>query len=146
MRTRTIQTTLGILAAIYSYGLAAGISFAQVLPPGIPRGGPDTTGATIEGRVLLPSGQSANFNVKIILSEVHRPLITLYTNKHAEFRFPNLREGEYFVKAVADEKAYEPVNQRVWLGRSLTYQLNITLRKKEEFAERKSDAHSITST
>jgi Tfp pilus assembly protein PilF len=146
MRTRTIQTTLGILAAIYSYGLAAGISFAQVLPPGIPRGGPDTTGATIEGRVLLPSGQSANFNVKIILSEVHRPLITLYTNKHAEFRFPNLREGEYFVQAVADEKIYEPVSQKVWLNRGQTYHLNITLRKKEEITTRKTGAQVVSAT
>src|SRR5262249_18219925 len=65
MRTRTIQTTLGVLAAICSCGLAV-ISFAQEPPPGIPRRGSDPTGATIEGRILLPSGQSADFNVKII--------------------------------------------------------------------------------
>jgi tetratricopeptide (TPR) repeat protein len=100
----------------------------------------------IEGRVLLPSGQSANFNVKIALSELHRPLVTLYTNKHAEFRFPNLREGEYYVQAVADEKIYEPVTQRVWLNRGQTYQLTITLRKKEETAKRKAGAQVVSAT
>jgi tetratricopeptide (TPR) repeat protein len=99
----------------------------------------------IEGRVLLPSGQSANFNIKITLSELHRPLATLYTNKHAEFRFPNLREGEYYVQAVANEKIYEPASpQRVWLNRSQTYQLAITLRKKEEIANRKAGAQVVS--
>jgi tetratricopeptide (TPR) repeat protein len=135
---------LVILAVVSSFVLGAA-SFAQEPPREVPRG-PDPNNATIEGRVILPSGQSANLNVKIILSELHRPLVTIYTNKHGEFRFTTLREGEYFVKAIADEKAYEPVTQRVWLGRSLTYHLNITLRKKEEFAERKSDAHSISAT
>jgi tetratricopeptide (TPR) repeat protein len=124
----------------------AAVSLAQEPPLGIPRRGSDPTGATIEGRVLLPSGQSADFNVKIILSEVHRPLSTLYTNKHAEFRFPNLREGEYYVQAVADEKIYEPVTQRVWLGRGATYQLTITLRKKEEIAIRKAGARVVSAT
>jgi tetratricopeptide (TPR) repeat protein len=98
----------------------------------------------IEGRVLLPSGQSANLNVKIILSELHRPLTTIYTNKHAEFRFTNLREGEYFVQAVADEKVYEPASQRLWLGRSLIYQLTLTLRKKGEIAKRETGEQVVS--
>jgi len=123
----------------------AAISFAQEGPLGT-RIGPDPISALIEGRILLPSGQSADFNVKIILSEVHRPLTTLYTNKHAEFRFPNLREGEYYVQAVADEKIYEPVTQRVWLDRGQTYRLAITLRKKEEIAERKAGAQVVSAS
>jgi Flp pilus assembly protein TadD len=142
MRARTIQTTLAILAVFCPFVLAAA-SFAQEAPPEIRRG-PDPTNAMIEGRVLLPSGQSANFNVKITLSELHRPLTTLYTNKHAEFRFSNLREGEYYVQAVADEKIYEPVTQRVWLNRGQTYQLTITLRKKEEIAKRKAGAQVVS--
>lgn len=140
---RTIQTTLAVLTVVCSFALAA-ISFAQETPLEIRRG-PDPTNAMIEGRVLLPSGQSADFNVKITLSELHRPLATLYTNKHAEFRFPNLREGEYYVQAVADEKIYEPAPpQRVWLNRSQTYQLAITLRKKEEIAKRKTGAQVVS--
>ncbi len=143
MRSTIIQTALAISTVVCSLVLAI-ISFAQEPPPGIARRGPDPTNAMIEGRVLLPSGQSANFNVKIILSEMHRPLVTLYTNKHAEFRFQNLREGEYYVQAVADEKAYEPVIHRLWLNRSQSYQLAITLRKKEEAAERKTGARVVS--
>src|SRR5262249_51399786 len=66
-----------------------------------------------------------------------KSLSTLYTNKHAEFRFPNLSEGEYYVQALADEKTYEPVTQRVRLARGQIYELAITLRKKEEVARRK---------
>jgi tetratricopeptide (TPR) repeat protein len=121
------------------------ISFAQEPPREINRG-PDPTNALIEGRILLPSGQSANFNVKITLSEQHRPLATLYTDRHAEFRFPNLREGEYYVQAVADETIYEPVTQKVWLGRSLTYKLTITLRKKGEIAKREAGAQVVSAT
>lgn len=141
--TRAIQTTLAISTAVCSFVLAV-VSFAQDPPLEIARRSPDPTNAMIEGRILLPSGQSANFNVKVTLSEQHRPLNTLYTNKHAEFRFQNLREGEYYVQAVADEKIYEPVTQRIWLNRSLTYQLTITLRKKEEIAERKADAQVVS--
>src|SRR5262245_8326446 len=144
MRTRAIQITLAILTAVCSSILAV-TSFAQEPPLDINRG-PDPTNAMIDGRVLLPSGQSANFNVNITLSEMHRPLATLYTNKHAEFRFPNLREGEYFVQAVADEKIYEPVTQRVILTRSQNYQLSITLRKKEEIVKRKSSAQVVSAS
>lgn len=145
MGTRTVQTTLAVTTAVCSFVLAA-VSFAQAPPPDIGRRGQDPTSGLIEGRVLLPSGQSADFNVKITLSELHRPLITLYTNKHAEFRFPNLREGEYYVQADADEKIYEPVTQRVWLNRGQTYQLTITLRKKEEIAKRKVGAEVVSAT
>src|SRR5215510_7852437 len=111
MRARIIRS---ILTIVYSCALAMSI-FAQAAPLDVPRRSPDPGNAQIEGRVLLPSGQSANFNVKIILSELHRPLSTLYTNKHAEFRFLNLREGEYYVQVIADEKLYESVTQTVLL-------------------------------
>jgi tetratricopeptide (TPR) repeat protein len=137
-----MKTVFVISTVVFSFVLAV-VSFAQEVPLEIARG-PDPTNAMIEGRILLPSGQSANFNVKITLSEMHRPLVTLYTNKHAEFRFQNLREGEYYVLAIADEKIYEPVTQRVWLGRSLTYQLTITLRKKGEAAKSKAGAQVVS--
>jgi tetratricopeptide (TPR) repeat protein len=140
MRTKIVQTAWNVMVAI---GLAA-VSFAQNPASDAPRRTPDPNNAMIEGRVLLPSGQSANFNVKIILSEMHRPLVTLYTNKHAEFRFPNLREGEYYVQAVADEKIYETATQRIWLDRSQNYQLTISLRKKEEVAKRKEGAQVVS--
>jgi Tfp pilus assembly protein PilF len=145
MGTKIIRTTNAILTAVFSCCLAA-VSYAQNAASETSRRGPDPVNAMIEGRVLLPSGQSANFNIKIILSELHRPLATLYTNKHAEFRFPNLREGEYYVQAIADEKIYEPITQRIWLDRSYNYQLTITLRKKEEIAKRKEGTQVVSAT
>jgi tetratricopeptide (TPR) repeat protein len=110
------------------------------------RRGADPNTAMIEGHVLLPSGQSANFNVKIILGDLTQPLNTLYTNKHAEFRFPNLSEGEYYVQALGDEKTYEPVTQRVRLARGQTYQLTLTLRKKEEIASRNKGGKTVSAS
>jgi len=142
---KIIQIILAVLAAVCSCS-SAPITFAQDAPLDIPRRGPDPNNALIEGRVLLPSGQSANFNIKIILSELNRPLFTLYTNKHAEFRLPNLSEGVYYVQAVADEKIYEPVTQKLWLGRSQIYQLTITLRKKDEIASRKTGSQVVSAS
>lgn len=83
MGTKIIKITL---AAVCSCGVAA-VAFPQDIPLDVPRRGGDPINALIEGRILLPSGQSANFNVKVTLSELNRPLATLYTNKHAEFRY-----------------------------------------------------------
>ncbi len=72
---------------------------AQQVPLDMPRRGSDSNDALIEGHVLLPSGQAVTFNVKIILRDMKNPLATLYTNKHGEFRFTNLSEGDYYVQA-----------------------------------------------
>jgi tetratricopeptide (TPR) repeat protein len=142
METKLIRS---ILVAACSAAVAM-IAFAQESPLEVPRRGPDPNNALIEGRILLPSGQSANFNIKVILSDLNRPLSTLYTNKHAEFRFPNLSEGTYYVQAVADEKTYEPVTQKLWLGRSQVYQLSITLRKKVEIVSRKTGSQVVSAS
>lgn len=135
--------TMAIIAAVCS-GMMTGCAFAQDAPLEVRSRGVDPNNALIEGRVILPSGQAANFNIKIILSELHRPLFTIYTNKHAEFRFTNLREGVYYVQAVGDEKIYEPVTQKIWLGRSMVYQLSITLRAKVETTDRKTGKQVVS--
>lgn len=117
-------------AFLYACVLAASAR-AQDIPLDIPRRGADPTNALIEGRVLLPSGQAATANVKIVLSDLQNPLTTFYTNKHAEFRLPNLSEGVYYVQAIGDEKLYEPVVATVRLARSQIYQLTLTLRLKD---------------
>ncbi|HEY7183948.1 MAG TPA: tetratricopeptide repeat protein [Blastocatellia bacterium] len=139
------KITQFIVALVCSIGLAP-VSFAQSIPLEVRRRGEDPTNALIEGRVLLPSGQSANFNVKIILSDLNRQVSTLYTNKNAEFRFPNLNGGEYYVQAVADEKIYEPATQKIRLAPGQIYQLAITLRKKEEVARRKTGSQVVTAS
>ena len=118
------------LIVLYVCGFAASIQ-AQEIPLDIPRRGADPNNALIEGRIILPSGQAASANIKIVLSDLERPLTTFYTNKHAEFRLPNLSEGLYYVQALGDETLYEPVTATVRLARSQNYQLTLTLRLKE---------------
>ncbi len=137
------KTVKVYLAMFYLCGLAVSVS-SQEIPIDMSRRGGDPNNALIEGRVLLPSGQSANFNIKIVFSDIKSNLATLYTNKHAEFRFPNLSEGIYYVQAVADENRYEPVTATVRLARSQIFQLSITLRVKDEFVSRKSGSQIIS--
>ena len=66
MRTKIV---FAISTAICSFVLAV-ISFAQETPLEITRRGPDPNNGMIEGRVLLPSGQSANFNIKVLLKKL----------------------------------------------------------------------------
>jgi tetratricopeptide (TPR) repeat protein len=120
-------------------------AFAQQVPLDMPRRGSDTNDALIEGHVLLPSGQSVDFNVKIILKDLKNPLATLYTNKHGEFRFSNLSEGDYYVEVVADENKYDPVTQIVRLGRAQIYELTLTLRKKLDVSGRRVEGKTISS-
>jgi tetratricopeptide (TPR) repeat protein len=121
------------------------MAFGQQVPLDMPRRGADSNDALIEGHVVLPSGQTVDFNVKIVLRDLKNPLATLYTNKHGEFRFTNLSEGDYYVQALADEKAYEPVTQIVRLGRGEIYELTLMLRKKLEVSARKVESRTISS-
>ncbi len=91
----------------------------------------DPHNAVIEGRVTLPSGFSADRNVKITLKNSQSILSTRYSNKHGEFRFDNLSEGVYFVQAEIDGPDFEPKTERVALGRGVVWQLTVQLRAKE---------------
>lgn len=93
---------------------------------------PDPNNASIEGRVVLPSGRSADINVRITLSNAQSTLTTFFTNRHGEFRFMNLSEGTYYVRAEGDAGRYEPVTASVRLSRGQITQLIITLKSKEE--------------
>lgn len=90
----------------------------------------DTNNAVIEGRVTLPSGFSADRNVKITLKNSQSTLSMLYSNKHGEFRFDNLSEGIYFVQAEIDNEPFEPVEGKVVLGRGITAELTLQLKEK----------------
>ena len=92
----------------------------------------DPSSAQIEGRLRLPSGQSAELNIKITLGNSTSTLNTLFTNKHGEFRFPDLKEGIYYVQASGNEEVFEPVSEMVTIGRGQVVQLTISLRFKPE--------------
>jgi Flp pilus assembly protein TadD len=130
--------------AIFLYSITM-VCPAQQVPLDMPRRGSDSNDALIEGHVVLPSGQAVDFNVKIILRDMKNPLATLYTNKHGEFRFTNLSEGDYYVQVVADENKYDPVTQIVRLGRAQIYELTLTLHRKLEVSGRKVEGKTVSS-
>jgi tetratricopeptide (TPR) repeat protein len=88
----------------------------------------DTNNAVIEGRVALPSGFAAERNVRITLRNSQMVLSTRYTSKHGEFRFDNLSEGMYYVRAEVDE--FDPAEQRIALGRGIVWEATLELREK----------------
>jgi tetratricopeptide (TPR) repeat protein len=89
----------------------------------------DTNNAVIEGRVSLPTEFAAERYVKITLRNSQATLSTRYTGKHGEFRFDNLAEGMYYVRAEVDE--FDPVEQKIALGRGITCELNLQLRERK---------------
>ena len=91
----------------------------------------DTNNAVIEGRVILPSGFAANRNVKITLRNSVSTLSTLYTNKQGEFHIINLSEGTYYVQAEVDDRSFDPVTEKVPLGRGIVRKLTLELREKK---------------
>jgi Tfp pilus assembly protein PilF len=90
---------------------------------------PDTNNAVIEGRVRLPSGFSAERNVKITLKNTASVLSTLFSNKHGEFRFENLSQGVYYVQAEIVGSSFDPIVERVTLGRGITSELTVQFRE-----------------
>lgn len=91
----------------------------------------DTNNAVIEGRVILPSGSPANRNVRITLRNSLSTLSTLYTNKQGEFHIINLSEGTYYVQAEVDDRSFDPVTEKVPLGRGIVRKLTLELREKK---------------
>lgn len=118
------------------------LTLCIVFLPGVQTGGPtdprlvrpDPANATIEGRVLLPSGRSADGNVRITLSNAQNTLTTFFTDKHGEFRFLNLTEGTYYLQATGDAKYFEPVTETVRLGRGQMAHINLSLKPKTNTA------------
>lgn len=91
----------------------------------------DTNNAVIEGRVTLPSGRSADRNVRITLKNARSVLNTLYSNKHGEFQISNLSEGIYYLQAEVDDPNYEPVVEKIMLGRGIVWMQNLQLRQRQ---------------
>jgi Tfp pilus assembly protein PilF len=91
----------------------------------------DTNNAVIEGRVALPSGFSAERHIRITLKTQLMTLSNRYTNKQGEFRFDNLSEGIYYVQAEIEGEEFEPVVQKVALGRGIVGEVTLQLREKK---------------
>lgn len=89
----------------------------------------DTNNAVIQGRVTLSSEFAAERYVRITLKTAQSVLFTTYTNKSGEFQIRNLSEGVYYVQA--EDAGFEPVVQKVELGRGLTADLTLELRERQ---------------
>jgi len=125
-----IKTAQSCLGAAFLLAVCFGISHAQdQIEVDAKYRSADTNNAVIQGRVSLPSGFSADRYVKITLRNSSMVLSTRYTSKHGEFRFDNLSEGMYYV--IAEVEDFEPVEQKIALGRGLTSELNLQLREKK---------------
>jgi tetratricopeptide (TPR) repeat protein len=86
---------------------------------------------SIEGRVVLPSGQQLTDRAKITLSTVNDPGLVLYTDTNGNFLFNGLRAATYYVEVAGDPRLYEPVVEQVRLLRGMRYSgLIIHLREK----------------
>lgn len=107
-----------------------------------PRPNPTGPGAadngTIEGRVVLPSGQPVSSGVKIRLSTMSDAGLTLYTDNNGSFSFRNLRAGTYYVEAAGE--AYDPVNEQVRLMRGARVHLLLHLKEKNNKKENNTGA------
>lgn len=116
-----------------------GLAYSQTQQPPssrAPTATRDGTGSgSIHGRVLLPSGHPVSERVKIVLSTISDPGLTLYTDTNGFFNFDNLRPGNYFVEISGDPKSYEPVTEQVRLMRGMRANLVMHLKAKIEEAE-----------
>jgi Flp pilus assembly protein TadD len=108
-----------------------GIVSAQEFPISTDRRTGDPNSAVIEGRVALPSGFAAERYVKITVRNSVSILYRIYSNKHGEFRFHDLSEGIYYVQAEVEGANFEPVVEKIALGRGIVYELTLHLREKK---------------
>jgi Tfp pilus assembly protein PilF len=125
-----------LLIVATGFYLSDPLAFGQE-PPSTSVGlsSPDPKSASISGRVLMPSGASADFNIKVTLRNSQSPLMTFYTDKHGEFRFANLTEGNYFIDIAGDPKFYDLVTQTVRLGRGQEAHFTVPLRRKDQASD-----------
>ncbi len=126
------------LIVIAIVGLA-NLAHAQRNPPSGPPA--DSSGiGSIAGRVVLPSGQPLSGRIKITLSTLSDPGMTLYTDTNGNFSFGNLRPGTYYVEAISENNIYEPTSEQVRLQRGMRLSLVIPLRERAPVAGKKPGA------
>lgn len=127
MKQALILRTCIIVIAIV--GLANLAHAQRTNPSRVPATDSTSTGS-IDGRVVLPSGQPVSTRIKIILSTLNDPGVTLYTDTNGNFTFTNLRPGTYSVEASSDSNSYEPVIEQVRLYRGMRANLVMPLKEK----------------
>lgn len=102
----------------------------DVLPPPTPANIRTSGTGSIAGRVVLPSGQPVGNRVRITLSTIRDPEMTIYTDNNGGFGFANLGEATYTLEVAADPKLYDLVTQEVRLLRGTQVRLVINLKDR----------------
>src|SRR5215467_2061072 len=120
---------------------AARAAYSQQQPPAQGTDEPPPIGV-IDGKICLPSGRSIGTNVKVTLATKQAAVVTLYSNQNGEFRFTDLREGRYEIRADVDPKLFQPVEKEVWIRRGTQITLTIYLELKH--GETSSTIHTST--
>jgi TolA-binding protein len=92
--------------------------------------GSDPSGeATIDGRVVLPSGRSVGSMLKITV-EGSNAVRTVYTDTTGVFHIGQIMGGVYSVRAYGDDRLYLPGSQDIKISPGASVQLVIYLREK----------------
>ena len=124
-------------------------AYAQddVIPPPTPINTRSEGGrGSIAGRVVLPSGQPVSDRVKITLSDIRNPDLTIYTDTNGGFGFTNLPEAIYTLEISGDPKLYEVITQEVRLLRGMHARVLINLKEKNASANNKLGGGVVSAT
>ena len=100
---------------------------------------PATAKSTLEGQVLLPGGQPVDRRIKIELSTLRDPGMSLYTDTNGRFTYDNLQAGSYTVEAIDDQNRYASSKEQIVLSRGQQATIRIYLREKGSPASTGSD-------
>jgi tetratricopeptide (TPR) repeat protein len=103
-----------------------------------------SSGASIRGRVALPSGGFLSEGVRISLSTIRGVEASVYTDNSGRFEFTRLSPGHYQVSADADRDRYEIVTESVELVRNQPVFLSLVLKEKEQAGRPKAGTLSAT--
>lgn len=132
IRIRAFRLCLFVIVIIGAAVLAPFEARAQDdnLPPPPPTSSRGGGRGTIVGRVVLPSGQPVSSPVRITLSNIRDPDLTIFSDNNGGFGFPNLVEATYTIEVSGDSKLYETVSQEVRLFRGSIVRVLINLKAK----------------
>jgi tetratricopeptide (TPR) repeat protein len=85
---------------------------------------------SINGQVVLPSGQQVSNRIRITLSGYRVSSVVTYTDNRGRFVFQNIGDGTYTLEVEGDQNIYEPVTQEVRVTYGGHPVLVITLRER----------------
>jgi Flp pilus assembly protein TadD len=90
----------------------------------------NSSGGTIRGKIVLPSGGFVTQSIRISLQTVRGIDSTVFTDNTGTFEFTRLTPGRYQVVVDADPRLYETSAESIELVRGMVAVLNIALKEK----------------